>query len=394
MAIGWTASASGKKSTPISLVTSGCGSLAELNERIARRSNQIRLVRRSGQVRGLEAEIRDLGANQKEIVLTVVKTARDRLSRRMHAQNCDEALEALALLTVLTLDPLGVVAPRRHQSRPTPAAVDPSLSARPAPRLSQESSKAPLKVPLQQTPNETPSTDSSDPGTGTPVPTPDNTTPLESADPGVPTAPRRAIPTEEESPPEIPLRAIAHPEDENDARRPNSIALAVGAGGIVMGGPAPRSLPGASVYAFWGWDRNSFWSPAIIVAAGHSERNGLAFPGGTANFSLDAVRVDLCPVSVGMHRRFGARACALGMAGALAARGVQTVDAETHRRIFALFGGSLAAIYQPGWRIELVASGSLGFPLQRYAFQFEPTVFHRVEPVSLMAGLGLGIRFH
>ncbi len=396
----------GVQATPINLVTRGCGSVAELNARVARRSRQIRLVLPSGPC-GLEAEILDLDGDRKEIVWTVVKTG-ERFSRRMRAQTCDEALEALALLTVLTLDP-AAAAPPRQEPRTESGAPD-DLSSHRAAKTSKRATAMVETAP--------PSADRGDSGTtsprktsgegNTPIVTSDsvdaarpanpaNPAKSDTAEPGVSVVLGNAIPKAAEPEADVDVgvhRNVAPPASGNDARGPRRGVLSVGAGGIVIGGPAPLSLAGASVYAVWGWNRDSPWSPAVTLAAGHSERNGLSFPGGTANFSLDAVQLEVCPVWLGMRRRLGARACALGMMGALAVRGVQTMSPQNHRRFFALFGGSLAVIYQAASRVELVASGGFAFPLQHYAFQFEPRVFYRVETVSMMGGVGVGFRFH
>ncbi len=166
-----------------------------------------------------------------------------------------------------------------------------------------------------------------------------------------------------------------------------------GAGASAMVGPAPGAMIGAFAYAVWGWNRAPAWSPSISFGAAHLERNGVVAVGGIASFTLDTLQVEVCPLWLGVERRVSGRACASGSAGYLTTRGSQTVDPEVHRSPFTSFGGSAALTFLPVWRVEIEATAGFGFPLQRYIYQFQPGVFHQVAAVSLVGGLGVGIRF-
>lgn len=395
--MGWTATAWGKGAsdqtatlvvTPIDLIGSGCGSLVELNERVRRRSGRIRLGSDSRSRAALKAEIRDLGTGEMEVILTVLKTAGEPFSRRIRAQNCDEALEALGLLIVLTLDPAAV-----PDERPPTGAAPAAAGGAPAGSVSRAPKR---KVTVEDT---APSTHRGERGVAPPREPPEPAVTPDTPAPGPQEpinkgTPDSVQPRAEEPEADIEARPIPKPVPDRGGSAATRTMFAAGASGIGIMGPAPGVMAGASLSVVWGWNRDSRWSPAIVLAAGHLERNGLSFPGGSADFALDALQLELCPVWFGMGRRLGARTCALGMVAALLAKGVQTLAPEAHHRLFAVVGGSVAVIYQPVRRVEIVASAGVGYPLQRYSFQFDPAVFYRVAPVAVMGGLGVGLRFH
>jgi hypothetical protein len=384
--------ATGSISAAIELSTPGCGSLAELNEQILRRSSRIRLDRPSRLARSMKAEIKEVGAGRREVVLTVAQESGQPFSRRLVAPSCDEAIAALALLIVLALDPEAVTAQSSPKSPPPAARASLSGTA------GSKASKRPATGQGLST-----SAERAEPGErGERDSRSDRTEALDksteatssASSQAAPTPPDVAVPQTDATPSEAAAAGLAPAAAPPGSNRSWRGLLVGGASGLGIMGPTPRTLVGGSLFAVWGWDRDSLWSPAIAIAVGHSERNGLEQLGGTASFVLTAAQLEVCPVWIGMHRRLGARACALAVAGVLTAEGTQTLAPEVQRRAFALFGGSAALMYEPAWRVVLVASGGLGVPLQRYAYQFEPDVFYRAAPVAVTASLGIGLRLY
>jgi hypothetical protein len=386
----------------IDLNAPGCCSLVELSEKVARRSGRIVLQPsvQPGQVgRGKErmaAEIRDLGAGRKEIELSVAPKGGLPFVRRLEAQSCQEAIEALALLIVLALDPDAVTSSASAKASRPPARASQRGSA---------AAKAPKQPPTAQEP----------------MPLVDRATELEVPD-GPESSARRsedfdqaaataavdsprgaaapatlAVPQPPAllpAPPKVAVDRSASPETRPVSRATRRGLLIAGAGGLGATGIAPKAMLGGSAFAVFGWDSSSLWSPSIGVGVAHAERNGLDVRGGTASFAWTGAQVEACPVALGMHRRLGARMCGLLMAGALTAQGSQALAPQTQRRMFNLFGASAALMYEPGWRIVLLATGVLAIPQQRYAYQFDPAVFYRVALVSASVGLAVGLRFY
>jgi hypothetical protein len=139
------------------------------------------------------------------------------------------------------------------------------------------------------------------------------------------------------------------------------------------------------------FDRESLWSFAARLTAAHQSLSGWAALGGTADFALDSVELDLCPVRVGAGR-FDARACATGLGGRLAATGSQTYAPASRSRPFATAGGTVRVGLAVGERLVIEASAGAAATLVRDAFEFAPDVFHRVPALAVDAALGLG--FH
>jgi hypothetical protein len=386
----------------IDLNAPGCCSLVELSEQIARRSGRIALEpsARPGRVgrgkEGMTAEIRDLGAGRREVLLSVVPEAGQPFVRRLVAQSCQEAIEALALLIVLALDPDAL----------TPLAS--AKASRPPARASQHGSAA-AKAPRQPSTAQEflPSTDRAaevavPDGSESAAPANDAFAPA--ADAAAVDSPQSAAapatlavpqaPASSSAPPKVAVDRPASRETRLVSRASWHPLLIAGAGGLGATGIAPNVMLGGSAFAVFGWDRNSLWSPSIGVGVAHAERNGLDVRGGTASFAWTTAQVEACPVALGMHHRLGARVCGLLLAGVLTAQGSQTLAPQTQRRMFNLFGASVALTYEPGWRVVLQATGVLAIPQQRYAYQFDPAVFYRVAPVSASVGLAVGLRFY
>ncbi len=157
-------------------------------------------------------------------------------------------------------------------------------------------------------------------------------------------------------------------------------------------GLAPAALPGVGFYLSAALDREALWSPAVVIAGTHAWSSGLAEPGGTAAFTLDALTLDACPFRLHLAP-VEARACGTALYGRLGAAGSVTYSPATSARPFAAAGGALLLSLELGRSFEL--SGRLGASasLIRDSFAFTPAVFHRTAAVTIAAGLGLGVRF-
>ncbi|HEY0468531.1 MAG TPA: hypothetical protein VGC79_30260, partial [Polyangiaceae bacterium] len=158
-------------------------------------------------------------------------------------------------------------------------------------------------------------------------------------------------------------------------------------------GVAPGVMPGVALYGIAGFDRPSLWSPSIMLGVRHAWRTEIQEPGGSASFMLDAATFDVCPVRF-RWRAIQARPCGSLLFGRLIARGEQTFNpaAESVRPFWVIGAAAIVTADLPA-RILVSARFALGANLVRDSFEFTPALFHEVPPLSGAAGLGLGIRW-
>jgi hypothetical protein len=111
----------------------GCGSRADLIARITRRSERIQFVAEPEPPRKLAVAI---AAEGEALVATLEleQPSGRRSSRTLRAATCDEALEAVALVAAVSLDPTASTAPERElPPTPPPAAETPAAPVTQAP---------------------------------------------------------------------------------------------------------------------------------------------------------------------------------------------------------------------------------------------------------------------
>jgi hypothetical protein len=160
--------------------------------------------------------------------------------------------------------------------------------------------------------------------------------------------------------------------------------------GQTIFGPSPALMPGVAFLGMAGLDRGGVWAPALFIGITHVGRSGLAEPGGTASFALDAATVDACPLRVGWPK-FVARPCASALIGRLAATGTDTDQGTSVPRPFAVAGLALTASL--GTTVELWGRLGVGVTLIRDWYQFGTATFHRAAAVTTSASLGVGLRW-
>jgi hypothetical protein len=195
-------------------------------------------------------------------------------------------------------------------------------------------------------------------------------------------------------PPETTARDTqTEPEPESvsppaPARRRLTVAVLAEA----VSGPAPTLMAGVALEGEASFERASIWSPAAVLTLGHLWSGAATEADGTADFSLDLLTLDLCPVRIGVFA-LEARACAAGSLGRLTAQGSNTYSPMSAARPFASAGATARLVLPLGSRVAIRARFGAGAPLWRDAFEFIPNVFHRVASVTLMGDVGVGVQF-
>ncbi|HET9959936.1 MAG TPA: hypothetical protein VFQ61_35835 [Polyangiaceae bacterium] len=156
-------------------------------------------------------------------------------------------------------------------------------------------------------------------------------------------------------------------------------------------GVAPRPMMGVALYALAALESEGLFAPALMLGAAHVARNGFVEQGGKANFELDTLSLDACPVRV-RWELIGARACIWLLGGRLTATGSATSSPTSVHRPFLAGGGSAVLTARLLPALELSARAAVGANFVRDSFEFSPFVFHTVSPVFASLSLGLGIR--
>jgi hypothetical protein len=210
-------------------------------------------------------------------------------------------------------------------------------------------------------------------------------------EPGGPPSPPAPKPDERPSPPGPPAplvttKAVAPPIPVQSARTTKRQFGATAAGQTIFG-PAPTVMPGIALYAMAALDRDGLWAPALFLGATHVWRSDLSEPGGRASFTLDAASLDACPLRL-RWSRLAARPCASALVGRLAARGSDTDQGTSSARPFAAAGAVIVAGF--GSTVEVTARVGAAATLIRDSYEFAANVFHRAEPVTVSASLGIG----
>ncbi len=318
-----------------------CATDTAIAARVATRSQKLAFAADGGGPQ-LRVRIERTAAGAVDAALWIAIDGRSS-ERRLHAASCAEAVDAVALLITLALDPAAATRAQTPRSKPAPAA--PSTPAPPS------AAEAP------------PSAASLDAG---PSPAP-------------PPAP-------------VATGSPREPEREPAKGAPAEFSFAAHLEGRGLFGPAPAMLTGAGIAVLVSWERDSVLTPALGLAASHSWLGPVETAGGRASFQLQLVRLDACILRV----RFGPaalRGCGTGAIGSYHARGSDTYEPRSHARLFSLAGGALFAEVALGSRAVVRATAGLAAPLRRDAFEFRPDVFHRVAALALDLGLGVGARF-
>jgi hypothetical protein len=386
---------------PTRLVWDGsvCGSQQDFAARVVQRNRAIRFVS-SGEEVAVRLSIQP-GSNGLDARVRIEAKGRAPVTRRIQSPDCDDALDALALVVAIGVEGrprsagrrprARVAAPRRIPARPAVAPAPPSAAPEPEP---------PAPAPPEPSAPATP---------------PSEPTPPTGAASGAPSgSPDRAV--------EPPLAETAAPAAAANLPEPGSAAEAPPAvtdvgttasasesatGGVLIGaglaalssvGIAPDPMLGGAVWVSAEWDRAGAWAPEMVLDAMHQERGDHDEARGEAGFSLNAVSLAVCPLRFGKST-LELRPCLSGALGQLESDGGQTYSPRDQTRPWSSIGASLSASVVFGI-VELRASLGASTPLHRDSFRFGPEcsgaaceadVFHRVAPLIWTGALGAGL---
>jgi hypothetical protein len=309
----------------------GCGSVGQFEEQVRRRTTRIRLTTEAEIARALVIVLKPAARGTVRGTATVIEPDGTQRARKLSAKSCDEAIAALALIAVVTLDPEALLAPPPDESAPPP---EPPPSAEPPP---------------------------------TPAPAPAPAPP-----PPAPRAPPASRPDEVGSP--SPLR------------------VTIAAQAAASFGVAPQPAWGGALSVALELRPGRVFAPLGRLTVAHTQRRGVTRQAGTANFAFTLPALDLCPVRLGPPA-LGLRPCGYAALGLLHAWGSATAELEEHRRLSGSGGASLLLGIELSEALEIIADGRGGFAFQRDRFAFDGVGFYRTGLLVFSAGAGLGGRF-
>jgi hypothetical protein len=371
--------ASAAERVPTRLVWDGsaCGGTEQdFAARVVRRNRAIRFVP-SGEHVSVRLSI-EPSSGGLDARVRIEARGRAPVTRRIQSPDCEDALDALALVVAIGVESRPASAARRPRSRAQPAA--PPRPPAPAPA---EATTPPEPAP----PEPAPGGETSAPSAATP--------PVEPA-PASPASPLAATPAEPGPPPP------SAPPTDVPGSTPEAAAggLFIGAGLAALGtvGIAPEPLLGGAVWLSAEWDRTGVWAPEVVLDALHQELNGHGEARGEASFQLNASSLALCPLRLGSST-LELRPCLSGAVGQLGADGGQTYAPREQTRTWGSLGASVSASIVLGV-VQLRASLAVSAPLRRDSFRFggdclgaacEADVFHRVAPLIWTGALGAGL---
>jgi hypothetical protein len=386
--VGAARSASAAERVPARVVWDGstCGSEQDFAARVMQRNRAIRFVSRGEQV-AVRVSIQPTSGGVDARVRIEAK-GRAPVTRRIQSPDCDDALDALALVVAIGVESKPTGSGRRPRARAAPAPAAPDEAAPPADAPAAASTPPPRAL----------------------APAPPEAEPTAAA--GVPSgdvAPAPAVPMSTETlevPPAGASSGLTLAAPVRGADAPDLVAngasgrLWIGAGLAALSsvGIAPEPMLGAGVWVSAEWDRDAVWAPEIVLDAVHQERRGHDEARGEADFGLNALGLAVCPVRFG-DAGLELRPCASGAFGQLMSDGGQTYSPRDRTRPWSSIGAnlSLSAVFGI---VQLRASLGASTPFQRDSFRFGPDcagaaceadVFHRVERLIWSGALGAGL---
>jgi hypothetical protein len=366
-----------------------CGDAAGFSARVLKRTRRVRFVRADPQLTvALSIAANGSGLNAS---VSLQAPGRAAVTRHIESPDCEDALDALALVVAISVEARSQEADLRSRER----------RRRPAPR--KRAGRPAAAAPALEAPEALVSEPPGAPGPPSPrlldvvVPT----EPARVAPPPAPFEPVRQAETTsavvatpvQTRPVQSLRRAQASPEEQQ-------LDLVGGVSAQVLTGVAPDALLGGQLWLRVHWERDGIWSPALGVSYSHQRLDGLVRDQGRADFALNVAALEVCPLRLG-GATFQVGPCLVGSLGRLRSSGHATYVPGGETRPWATLGASAQALAR--WSVlSLRVSLGLSHPQVRDAFRFGPActgaacdrdVFHRVGAVLWSADAGVGVDF-
>jgi hypothetical protein len=339
---------------------SACDDDAQFFARARSRAPRMRVARPEERARVFVVEI-EQRAGRMHGRLTVRNREGRQTVREIEAKDCNEAVDALALVVALVINPRAGA-----QGAPTgaPSESEPSPAA-PASPPSAPHSSVPT-APASSAPN---------------APAAPKTSP----DPSRPAGPSSAL--------VAPAAATdAGSEGVTSARLEPLWGFRAGAGAWGVGAIAPEPLLGARITAELLDLRSNVMAPSFRLSAGYATHAGFVVDGGTAHFSYGGANIQICPLRIPQRGPLVLRPCVMADAGFVLARGSDAFNARSETRPWADVGVGGRLEWSLGRRVAVEVDAGCMFPIWRDRFLFGTRSFHRVALAGGVVALGFVMR--
>lgn len=364
-----------------------CGDAEGFASRVLKRTRAVRFVE-AGEQLTVRLSIEPQGSGL-DASVTLVGRGASGVTRHIASPDCDDALDALALVVAISLEA------RAHDARAAAAGRPPGRTT-------------PRRTPARAKPVDPPAPAGSAPDVDPELPSPA----LPEPDPAPPVAVAEPEPVAPSPPPsQDPPPAVVAPSEAPDLTREadrvtakpqllEHVELAAGVSAQLSIGVAPEALVGAQLWLRAVWERNSWLSPEAALSYGYQRRGGFVQADGEADFALGAAALDVCPLRVGVAA-LHLRPCVSGALGRLNAVGHETFFPRTENRPWSSFGANAQLVARLGI-VKITASFGVAKPMVRDRFRFgsecsgaacEVDVFHRVHAAVWSGAAGAGLAF-
>ena len=363
--------------------TEACASSALLAERVRERSQNIEFVQNEGDVPRIVVDLHAQPTQGLSIELRIRWPDNQVSERQLTARSCDSALDALALLLAMTLDPSMRLDARSASAGSDGGMGEGYMTKPPRPRERAPTSQPTDSAPIQSAQDSPPPAQVETNQASQPSPTTEEDVAVRKAQ-AQPHATSELQNAQEPAPAASATAPTPHPLGIE--------ALSLGIGAQLALEIAPAAMIGVELYGLLSLNGVRLWAPALQLQLSHSWVGGVVEQGGTAKFALDAAELGICPLGVRLQP-VSARTCVTGTVGRLLARGADSYAAQGHKKLWASMGGALLLSLQLGRWVELQLGAELAAPMLRYGFEFRPELFHRVPPIYFYGHLGAGVRF-
>jgi hypothetical protein len=314
----------------------GCPSYQDARVAITRRAPSAATAPRIGL--GFEFQPSEGGRDGRLVIREAGRRPRE---RQIHAKNCAELIDAMALIAAIALE-----RSPRAQADPAPGeavASYPTVSGRQS--ATQTRAVTPAAPPA--------------PGAATGQ------------------APRRSEP------------AATH--------KPGSLHPGLGVGVRYNSAVAPNGILAEAGFAELGWGHTGIVGLDLRGELSYGRSPTTSTEQGDARFTWTSGRLLVCPISASPAELLELGLCATGELGTVAVSVSGTATGPRPARVvWSSLGGSVRAalVWDP---LRLEGEGGIEVPLLRDSFYFAPktpqTEVHRIPAVGLGAGASLGVRF-
>jgi hypothetical protein len=337
--------------------------------------------------------------------IRVVSGPRRGAVRRVQAANCSEAVDALALVTALLLEPEREGAypkPSSEQTtRPDPETTKPPTSARESRsnRASANKPRDPGSAPSTTAPVRQPPPDGADgspPSVEAPVEEASERSDEVAAEPP-PELPndRSAELTREAEPPPVSAPSERGPEVEvegSQRSRPRRLpAFGLALSVLPAYGSLPRWSPGLLGRAAVSFPRGRPLRAALELSGRNFLPQRERYPQGDARYGLRSGALAVCVR--GQLGRVVTSGCATAELGKLWAEGRNTMNPARAEVLFAALGPGARLAVRTFGPLSVHLGGELLVPLTRDAFELAGARLFRVRPLTIRLEVGVGLDF-